>query len=157
MSAWLKVIGSHKTPIPVDRCSGYYTDENESVGFRRENRPGIREGDHLFLYGAGGSKRIFALVEAIGNPERDNKYDAKSEGSCRWKLRIQYSTNLPVASGLPIDEVRTKRDLARSISQKSHIKLSPEEYKSVYSSLEEMRTKHRSGNAYQPTSRRLER
>jgi len=129
MHTWLKSIGSAQQPI-TDR----YTDL--SVGFRKKSTPGIRKGDHLFLYAPGGSKRIFALAEATDNPERDIKYNPEIEGSCRWKLSVRYLINLPVVDGVHLDEVRGKRHLAGSIRQQSHINLRPEESQSARKLLE---------------------
>src|SRR5512143_2336818 len=98
MTAWLKLIGSAKRPITEPPFNGQYTEEY--VGFRKANKPSIRAGDDLFLYAPGGSRRIFALAEVVGDPERDSKYNPQEEGSCRWKLRIRYLINLPVTSGI---------------------------------------------------------
>jgi hypothetical protein len=129
MHTWLKSIGSARQPI-----TDHYTDL--SVGFRKKSKPGIRKGDHLFFYAPGGSKRIFALAEATDNPERDIKYDPEIQGSCRWKLSVRYLINLPVADGVHLDDVRSKRHLAGSIRQQSHINLRPEESQSARKLLE---------------------
>jgi hypothetical protein len=130
MNTWLKLIGSGKYPI-----TGW---KENYVGFRKEKKPGIRKGDHLVLYAPGGSKRIFALAEATSDPERDINYDAQKEGSCRWKLGVQYSINLSVSSGVHIDEVSTgQRHLTDSIQRASHIKLFPEEYRLASSKLQQ--------------------
>lgn len=101
--------------------------------------PGIRIGDHIFLYAPGGSRSIFALAEATSDPEHDNNYSPKEEGSCQWKLRVRYLINLPVASGITIDEVNAgHRKLIRSVCQQSHIKLFPGEYKLAYDKLQEV-------------------
>ena len=50
MTTWLKVIGSDQTPITGHPFYGTY--KVESVGFRKARKPGIRTGDHLFLYAA---------------------------------------------------------------------------------------------------------
>ena len=136
MQTWLKLIGSGDKPITEHPFYGIYNAEY--VGFRKARVPGIRMGDHLFLYAPGGSRRIFALAEAAADPENDINYNPKEEGSCRWKLRVRYLINLPVASGILIVEVSTgHRNLAHSVRQQSHIKLSPEEYKLAYSKLQE--------------------
>ena len=136
MATWLKLIGSAQKPISDPPFHGTYTDEN--VGFRRPGKPKIRTGDHLFLYAPGGSRRIFALAEALGDPEPDRKYNPREEGSCRWKLRVHYIRNVPVASGILIDEIiSARRDLTRSIRQAGHIKLRPEETELAYRKLEE--------------------
>jgi hypothetical protein len=136
MNNWIKLIGSSEKPIAEHPFYGFFNEEY--VGFRKARMSGIRKGDQLFLYAPGGSRSIFALAEAIADPEHDIKYDPKEEGSCRWKLHIRYLTNLPVASGISIDEVSSgQRSLTHSVRQQSHIRLSPEEYKLVYGKMEE--------------------
>ena len=135
MNHWLKLIGSSNEPITDHPFYGNY--DEEYIGFRRAGKPGIRKGDHVFLYAPGGSRSIFAIVEAANDPEHDNNYNHKEEGSCRWKLRVRYLVNLPVANGIIIDEVNSgHRNLTRSICQQSHIKLFPEEYKLAYDKLQ---------------------
>jgi len=140
MNFWLKLIGSAKKPITAPPHNGNFNEEY--VGFRKARMPAIRKGDHLFLYAPGGSRSIFALAEAMDDPEHDNDYNPNVEGSCRWKLRVCYRINLPVASGILIDEVSSRhRNLAHSVRQQSHIKLSPEEYKLADSKLRERETR----------------
>ena len=136
MKYWLKLIGSSIKPITDSPFYGKYNEEH--IGFRKDSKPGIRMGDHVFLYAPGGSKSIFALAEATSDPEPDNNYNSKVDGSCRWKMRVRYLMNLPVAYGIRIDEVNTgHRNLTRSVRQQSHINLSPEEYKLAYEKLQE--------------------
>ncbi len=135
MTAWLKLIGSAKRPITGPPFHGSYTEAH--VGFRKASKPGIRTGDHLFLYAPGGSRRIFALAEAVGDPERDRKYNPNEEGSCRWKLPVNYLVNLPVDSGILVDEVTcSQRDLPKSLRRASHIKLLPEESRTALKMLQ---------------------
>jgi len=136
MKYWLKLIGSADKPITEHPFNGSYSEEY--VGFRKARMPGIRMGDHLFLYAPGGSRRIFALAEATSNPECDINYNPKKEGSCRWKQRVRYLINLPVVSGILIDDVCSgNRNLAHSVRQQSHIKLTIEEYNLAYRKLHE--------------------
>lgn len=136
MNNWLKLIGSFDKPITGPPYNGIW--DKDYVGFRKTLKPGIRKGDHLFLYAPGGSRRIFALAEAMSDPEHDINYNPKEEGSCRWKLHVWYLINLPVDSGILIDEVSSgHRNLAHSVRQQSHIKLTIEEYKLAYSKLQE--------------------
>ena len=92
MHSWLKLVGSADKPITDSPFYGNYREEY--IGFRKNNVPGIRSGDHLFLYAPGGSRRIFALVEAITDPERDSKYNPNEQGSCRWLIYVRYLMNL---------------------------------------------------------------
>jgi hypothetical protein len=138
MAGWLKLIGSRNAPITEAPFHGAYTKEH--VGFRKANKPGIRAGDHLFLYAPGGSRRIFALAEAISDPERDPNYDPDQEGSCQWTVPVHYLINLPVASGILIDDIiSSQRGLTQSLRQASHIKLLPEESDTAQRMLEAAR------------------
>jgi hypothetical protein len=77
----------------------------------------------MVLYAVGGSKRVFALAEVKGEV-----YDTGDQG---WPYRVDvsYLVNLPVSSGVHIDEVSTtERDLLCAIRRASHIELRPEEY-----------------------------
>ena len=127
MATWLKNIGSAKNPITEWK--------EDDVGFRKANKPSIRTGDHLFLYAPGGSRRVFALAEVVSDPEHDSGFNPSNEESCQWKLRVRYEINLPFSSGVLIDQVSSHRDLAKSLSQKSHIRLLPEESESANSKL----------------------
>jgi len=139
-STWLKLIGCSKNPITDPPFYGVYSHNH--VGFRKERKPGIRMGDRIFLYAPGGSKRIFALAEAISNPEVDVDYDPQEYGSCQWKIRVRYLINLPVTSGIHIDEISTdQRDLTLSIQRQSHIKLFPAEYEGAFRKLQERQAK----------------
>lgn len=136
MKTWLKLIGSAEMPITGSPYFGHYNENH--VGFRKANKPSIQRGDHLFLYAPGGSKRIFALAEAVSDPEADSNYDSHAEGSCHWKLNVRYVINLPVRSGIQIDAVTTgHRNLTDSIRQQSHIKLTSEESKLAFNKLKE--------------------
>jgi hypothetical protein len=135
MQTWLKLIGSGKQPITEHPFYGKYDDR--CVGFRKTNKPSIRSGDSLFLYAPGGSKRIFALAEAISDPEPNPQYDPHNEASCFWNLNVRYLINLSVNSGIHIDEISTnQRNLSKSIQRQSHIKLLPEEGELAYGKLQ---------------------
>lgn len=135
MATWLKLVGSAKAPLVDAPFHGVYTAEQ--VGFRKPGRPRIRAGDYLFLYAAGGSRRLFALAEATRDPAPDPNYDPSQEGSCRWMVPLHYLINLPVSSGILIDEISSsQRDLAQSLRQASHIALRPEESATAQGKLE---------------------
>lgn len=138
MQTWLKLIGSGTVPITGHPWYGNYKESY--IGFRKRNKPSIRMGDDLFLYAPGGSMRIFALAKATSDPEYDTDYDPEKEGSCYWKLYIEYEINLPVNSGIYIDEISTSsRKLSKSVQQQSHIRLLPEEVELAHSTLQRKR------------------
>lgn len=140
MNNWLKLIGSSYKPITKHPFYGNFKEE--FIGFRRPGKPSIQMGDHLFLYAPGGSRSIFALAEATAYPEKDGDYNPKEDGSCIWKLHVRYLINLPVSSGVRIDEVNSgHRNLTHSVRQQSYIKMTPEEYKLIYSKLQEQLNK----------------
>jgi hypothetical protein len=135
MAIWLKLVGSGKVPITEHPFYGIYS--GEEVGFRKTRTPSIRAGDQLFLYAPGGSKRIFALAEATTDPQYDNSYDPQREGSCFWVVKLRFLINLPVNSGIHIDEITTsQRNLSKSIQRQSHIRLLPEEGELAFSKLQ---------------------
>lgn len=85
----------------------------------------------MVLY-AVGSRRVFALAELTS--------DVYSSGDADWPYRvdIRYSVNLPVASGVPLNEVSTpERDLLLSVRQAAYVELSPQEYERVAAGLRE--------------------
>lgn len=134
MTSWLKLIGCCQKPITESPFYGNYKEL--TIGFRKARKPGICKGDHLFLYAPGGSKRIFALAEAISDPKNNLDYDSQEYGSCQWNITVRYLINLPVDSGIHIDEVSIERSLTKSIQRQSHIKLLPEEYKLAFEKLQ---------------------
>ena len=123
MNTWLKVIGFGNKPVTEAPYHGKY--DLDYVGFHRKDRPSIRTGDHLFLYAAGGSKRIFAEAVAIDDPRPNDSTDRDSPN---WKLKVSYVTNLRVSFGVHIDEISTaRRNLTKSVMRASHIKLDSDE------------------------------
>ena len=136
MNYWLKLIGSADRPVTGEPWHGRF--DETTIGFRKPSMPGIRAGDHLFLYAPGGSKRIFAAAEVQTDPEQDGNYDPGEHGSCRWKIHIKYLMNLQVESGISIDQASQPiRALSNSVKQQSHIKLSTDEYEHIHKRLKE--------------------
>jgi hypothetical protein len=135
MRTWLKLIGSAESPITKPPYYGEW--KKNHIGIPGKTQPGMRNGDHLFLYAPGGSKSIFALAEATGDPEHSKDYNPDEKGSCPWTLPVKYLRNVTVDSGIHIDEISSssarKCKLSKSIGRHSHIKLYPEEYESAYS------------------------
>ena len=134
MQTWLKLIGSNKEPITEHPFNGNYAEKK--VVFRKTNKPSIHSGDQIFLYAPGGSMSIFALADVVSDPEINPEYNPDEEGSCYWNINVHYLINLPVSSGIHLDEITTEqRDLSKSIQQQSHIRLLPEESDLAHSKL----------------------
>ena len=122
--SWLKMIYSSDYP-----CPEMY--ERNHVQFRK-HKPRIHRGDNMILYACGGKKRIFALAEVTGEVYENGQEDWP------YQLDIKYMVNLPVSSGVHLDEISTPdRDLLRSIRRRSYIQLQPEEYARAARKLEE--------------------
>ena len=130
MQTWLKLLGSVEKPLTHPDYQGRW--EENYIGFRKTRKPSIRSGDHIFLYAPGGTKSIFALAEAVSNP-----YIPEDEGHESWNVNIRYLINLPVTSGVHIDEINAgQRNLLKSIQRQSHIKLSSEEAELAFHKLQ---------------------
>ncbi len=137
MNTWLKLVGSQAHPITEAPWHGIYM--SPLIGFRKENKPGIQIGDHLFLYAPGGSLRIFALAETVSDPEHDPNYNPEDPESCRWRIYVRYIRNMPVTSGILLDVINVKRRLESSVQQKSHVRLEEEESTLAYKNLPEIK------------------
>lgn len=114
--AWLKMIGTTEKPCPDSWTHNY-------VHFRKDKPCGIHPGDHMVLYAVGRKKRMFALAEVTSDV-----YDNGQEEWC-YQMDVKYAVNLPVKSGVSIDQISTKRDLVGPIQWgSSYIEIEPEEY-----------------------------
>jgi len=116
---WLKALGHARGPLPDAWLQDGGADRGlRLTGFPR--RPRMEPGDRLVYY-ASVWRRVFALVEVVGEPRRDG-------GSARWPWTVEVEPLLviPVLSNAP--PVEAIGVPARSMSQQSHIRLRPEQY-----------------------------
>jgi hypothetical protein len=116
---WLKALGHARGPLP----DGWLEDGTVARRLRRTGfprRPRMEPGDRLVYY-ASVWRRVFALVEVVGEPQR-------SDGSPRWPWTVAVEPLLvvPVLSNAP--PVEAIGVPPRSMSQQSHIRLRPEQY-----------------------------
>ena len=121
---WLKMVGSTDSPCPESY-------ERDHVDFVRKPIS-FRSGDDMVFYAAGGTQRVFAIARAIGEP-----YDSRDR---RWpyRMNVKYILNLPLSSGVHIDELSTpRRNLRRSVRRASYIRLDPEEYERAAKKLQQ--------------------
>jgi hypothetical protein len=87
-------------------------------------RPRIAPGDRLVYYAAGW-RRVFAVVEAVGHPT-DEVAHASDPARWPWSVPVEGLLVIPhLDAAPPIEAIGVP---ARSMSQQSHIRLSPEHY-----------------------------
>jgi hypothetical protein len=121
---WLKAIGHARGPLP----EAWLGDERAPsrlarTGFPR--RPRIAPGDRLVLY-ASVWRAVFGLVEVTGEPT-----DAPPPGAARsarwpWWVAIEPLVVIPhLHNAPPVEAIGVA---ARSMSQQSHIRLTPAQY-----------------------------
>jgi hypothetical protein len=119
---WLKAIGHAKGPLQAEWLSG--SRSLERTGFPR--RPRIEPGDRLVYY-ASVWKRIFAVVEVTSEPERGDHP--------RWPWSVTVAPLLLIPQLDDAPPVEACGVMARSMSQQSHISLTPEQFERAVEAL----------------------
>jgi hypothetical protein len=117
LTYWLKPIGHARGPLPAA-----WFEEKPGIlrrtGFPR--RPRVADGDR-FVYYASVWKRVFAIVEVVGEPE-----ETAPGTRWPWSVAVDPLLVIPVLEHAPpIEAIGVP---ARSTSQQSHIRLSAEHY-----------------------------
>jgi hypothetical protein len=114
---WLKPIGHARGKLPPDWI---FTkpDVLRWTGFPR--RPRVEVGDR-FVYYASVWKRIFAIVECVSEPA-----ETRPGQRWPWTVEVEPLIVIPILEHAP--PVEAIGVPARSTSQQSHIRLSPEHY-----------------------------
>jgi hypothetical protein len=114
---WLKAVGHARGPLAED-----WLQERAALlrrtGFPR--RPRIVPGDRLVLY-ASVWRRVFAIAEATGEPER------RDHPRWPWTIPIETLLVIPVLDAAP--PVEAIGVAARSMSQHSHIRIEDAHYR----------------------------
>lgn len=116
---WLKVVGHAKGPMP----DAWLEEEGWATVLRRSGfprRPRIVPGDRLVLYAAV-HRRVFAVVEAAGEPQRTDRL------RWPWQLEVEPLLAVPVVSDAP--PVEAMGVAPRSLSQHSHIRIEERHYR----------------------------
>ena len=113
---WLKAVGHARGPLAEDWIERR-PELLRRTGFPR--RPRIVPGDRLVLY-ASVWRRVFAVVEAIGDPER------REHPRWPWAIATEPLLVVPVLDAAP--PVEAIGVAARSMSQHSHISIEPGHY-----------------------------
>ena len=113
---WLKAIGHARGPLAEDWLE-QRPELLRRTGFPR--RPRIEPGDRLVYY-ASVWRRVFAVVEALELPER------REHPRWPWTIAVEPLLLVPVLDAAPpVEAVGVAR---RSMSQQSHIRITPAQY-----------------------------
>ena len=115
-SYWLKAVGHARGPLAEDWLHSR-PELLHRTGFPR--RPRIEPGDRLVLY-ASVWRRVFAIAEVVGGPER------REHPRWPWTVAIEPLLVVPALDAAP--PVEAIGVAARSMSQQSHIRIRPEHY-----------------------------
>ena len=113
---WLKAVGHARGPLPEDWFEAR-PELLRRTGFPR--RPRIDVDDRLVLY-ASVWRRVFAIVQVVGAPER------REHPRWPWTVATEPLLVVPALDAAP--PVEAIGVAARSMSQQSHIRLSAEHY-----------------------------
>jgi hypothetical protein len=120
---WLKAVGHARGPL----SEGWLDERPELLrrtGFPR--RPRIAPGDRLVYY-ASVWRRVFAVVEALAEPE------PREHPRWPWTIAVEPLLVVPLLDAAP--PVEAIGVAARSMSQQSHIRLRPEHYERAVAAL----------------------
>jgi len=117
MARFLKLIGSGKDPCPEPYLEPYI-----DFSPTRNPRGKVNIGDKFILYAAGGRQRIFAEATVVSDSYGGENID--------WPFRLDvvYSSNVPPAEGVLIDEMNVDRDLGVALRRQSYIRLEDSEF-----------------------------
>ncbi len=121
-SHWLKALGHARGPLPEAWLEDGRLTSLRRTGFPR--RPRIEPGDRLVYY-ASVWRCVFAVVEATEPPT--DAYPVTSDPK-RWPWTVAVEPLLVVPTldvAPPVEAIGVP---ARSMSQQSHIRISPEVY-----------------------------
>jgi hypothetical protein len=117
---WLKALGHAGWSLP----DAWLEDERGVERLRRTGfprRPRMEPGDRLVYY-ASGWKRVFALVETVEPPTDEHPISARWP----WTVAVEPLVVVPRLENAP--PVEALGIPPRSMSQQSHIRLTPEQY-----------------------------
>ena len=113
---WLKAVGHARGPL----AESWFDERPELLrrtGFPR--RPRIVPGDRLVYY-ASVWRRVFAIVEALEDPE------PREHPRWPWTVAVEPLLVVPLLDAAP--PVEAIGVAARSMSQQSHIRIGPDHY-----------------------------
>lgn len=129
MTAWLKVIGTSKWPLRDDWANHAPPLLRAASFAKRPGRESFVPGDDFVYYALRGDiSRIVAIGKVVG----EHRYDRTREDDPGWPwladVDIRVKRDL-IQDGFALDLLDVNRELRRSVTQKSHIRLRPEEFR----------------------------
>ena len=116
---WLKALGHARWSLPDAWLDDGGVERLRRTGFPR--RPRIEPGDRLVFY-ASGWRRVFALVEATAPPTDAHPISERWP----WTVAVEPLVVVPRLENAP--PVEAMGIPPRSMSQQSHIRITPEHY-----------------------------
>ena len=118
---WLKGIGHARGSLPEDWLA-QRASVLERTGFPR--RPRMTPGDRLVYYAAGW-RCVFAVVEVVSEPT-DTVAHTSNPARWPWSVAVEPLLVVPrLENAPPVEAIGVA---ARSMSQQSHIRLTPSQY-----------------------------
>jgi hypothetical protein len=115
---WLKALGHARGPLPEAWLEDGRATSLRRTGFPR--RPRMEPGDRLVYY-ASVWRRVFALVEVVQPP-------AETRPGTRWPWTVEVEPLVVIPRLDVAPPVEALGIPARSMSQQSHIRITPEQY-----------------------------
>jgi len=112
---WLKALGHAAGPLPARWLEDGSLRSLRRTGFPR--RPRMAAGDRLVYY-ASVWQRVFAVVEVVAEPVEHPRWP--------WAIAVEPLLVVPDLDAAP--PVEAIGVFARSMSQQSHIRLTPAQY-----------------------------
>lgn len=128
MTAWLKVIGTSKWPLRDDWGSHAPPLLHAASFAKKPGSGSFVPGDDFVYYALRGD---MSRVVAIGKVVGDHRFDRSRVEDPGWPwladVEILAKRDL-IQDGFALDLLDVDRTLRRSVTQKSHIRLRPEEF-----------------------------
>ena len=118
-ACWLKALGHAGWYLPDAWLEDGHHERLTRTGFPR--RPRIAPGDRLVLY-ASGWRCVFAVVEAVEEPTDAHPISERWP----WTVAVEPLVVIPRLENAP--PVEAMGIAPRSMSQQSHIRITPEHY-----------------------------
>jgi hypothetical protein len=119
---WLKALGHAGGAMPAEWLADGRIDRLRRTSFPR--RPRMEPGDRLVYY-ASGWRCVFALVEVVEAPTDAHPHPANPK-RWPWSVAVEPLLVVPRLDNAP--PVEALGIPPRSMSQQSHIRLTPEQY-----------------------------